>query len=162
MAYSQGDSTKQKLQYYKSMYSDSLISEQEYIKLKDGLLFSQNEPKTFKTDLNFNRKANGQIIAGSLLLGSGIGAIIGGVYYKKHKIPFQKTDGAGNAIGNYTSDYNRYKIVYISTITVGSLSTVVGVILDIVGIKNKTTYLNNKKTVSLGLPSENIGLALNF
>ena len=45
---------------------------------------------------------------------------------------------------------------------IGSVTSVTGIVLDIIGIKNAVIYTKSKKIVSIGLVKENIGLALNF
>ena len=156
--YAQTDSIESKLSKYKMLYSDSLINEQEYTKLKEYVLFPQ--PKR-KTDADFKKKFRGQIIAGSILFGGGLGTVIGGAIYKINNLPYVKTDNTGSPIG-YSINPNQYKGIYIGMFTIGSVSALAGLVLEIIGIKNAVIYANSDKTASIELSKQNIGLCLTF
>jgi hypothetical protein len=162
------DSTQVKLKKYKDMFSEGLINETEYSKLKQNLLFPFDEEiKSNENEINvkeLKQKSLGQIIGGTVLMAGGFTSIGIGVNYKKNKYP-NPLDYYSNGKLNTSSlekALKTYRSRYITFITFGSVLAGVGFALDILGIHNKSVYINKNKNISLGMSNEGIGASLRF
>jgi len=165
------DSTKElRLTEYKNLYDKGLIDEKEYAKLKSNILSLNNIPKKQVNVINkdeleiLKNSFKIKVITGSVLFGAGLGLIGTGAYYKKNKFPDINDYIKNNTVNTskFNSDVKQYKKNYLLLFSSGAVLSGIGVVLDILGLYDKTVYNNKANTVSLGLAKENIGISLCF
>lgn len=164
--FAQEDIMRSKLQEYKKLYEDSLITQQEYDKLRGNIINPAPAPTTRPVVKNIDsllNVANFQIAGGSACIGFGLVPIISGIWYTKHKVPVLKIDNRGNINAEqYKSDVANYKKIRILCFTTGSVLIATGVVLDALGIVHREKYLNQKKGISVAIATENLGIKFNF
>lgn len=172
------DSIETKLEQYKLLYEKQLINQSEYEKLKQEYLFPEKieiqKPKENIDEIEEKREKVKnkmmdlkntyitQLVGGTILLSGGIAAIGVGAHYRINSIPDISKYTKGTTINyvGYKSEVDRIRIKYIAYLSAGSGLTVIGIILDALGIHNKVLYDNTKNGITLKLSDEGIGLKL--
>ncbi len=143
LASAQDSATTAKLQGYKNLYEQGLIDSQDYRHLKESLLYKDLTADTRVVAEALKTRYRRQFIAGGVLMGLGLGAVVGGIVYSNKAYQ--------------PEDYKRNRALFFST---GAIITVVGAVLVGVGMDTRAKYkIQNRAEVGL-LPSGQLGLSL--
>lgn len=172
LGYSQSNDSiaQSKLQQYKTMFTDGLINETEYTKLKQELLFPKEIKEKDKNDFNpkeMRMNSLGQISGGAFLLASGCGLFGMGFNNRFTKLNSLNTKlSNGNLTATQLSqinvEINDIRKRYIIGFTAGSILSASGIILIVFGVHNRQIYLSKKRDVALGISDNNLGLKIRF
>lgn len=138
---------QKKLLIYKNMLDDSLIRQDEYIKLKSKLLFSEIEKPEVKkkkqiSQVELKKIYLAETISSPFMIGAGVSLI---------------------AIGNYrnksfpTSAVNQSLAMYIGGGTISGI----GIALFVLGLHDRHVYFRNKKA-NLSLSTSCLGITFRF